>query len=341
MPKKTGPTQPDGLSPRVSVIMPVRDEAAFIERGLDAIDAQTYAADRIEIIVVDGGSTDATLSIVRARAERDPRIQLLGGPGTNTPLAMNIGLAAATGTVVAKVDGHGRVNPSFLAVAVEALTSNPQLGCVGGRIVPEAVSLMGRAIAYARFSVLGVGSGVYTLDERPQLTDTVQCGVYRRDALEGAGAFDPDLPYGEDEEANHRIRAAGWQILMDPRMRFTYRVRPDASSLFRQYFRYGRARVAVVRKHPEFFRPKHALPGLVVIAMGILIPLTLLGRFRGFLAIPLLGYLGVLSIGAVVLTLKHRFPRPDLIAVSLAALHVGYGLGTLRGLADLLLRQRQ
>ncbi len=314
--------------------MPIRDEAAHIGRALDAIDTQSYPAQRIEILVVDGGSTDGTLEVLRDRASRDRRIRILGGPGIDTPLAMNVGIDASTAPYVAKVDGHGWVNRPFLATAIEELTSDPELGCVGGRVVPEAVTVVERAIAHARFSVLGVGGGVYTLDERTQRTDTVQCGVYRRAALEEAGGFDPRMPYGEDEEANHRLRACGWRILMNPKMRFTYRVRASIGSLFRQYFRYGRARVAVIRKHPEFFRLKHAAPGTLVVTLIASLALALITPLRGFALLPWALYGLGLIMGSIGLALKWRFGRPDLILASLAALHVGYGLGSLSAILD-------
>jgi len=323
-----------GETPRVAIVMPIRDEAGHIERALDAIDAQSYPADRIEILVVDGGSTDGTLELLRDRASRDERITLLGEPGMNTPLAMNVGIEAATAPFVAKIDGHGWINEDYLEEAVQELTSDPALGCVGGRIVPEAATQVERAIAYARFSVLGVGGGVYTLDDRRQLTDTVQCGVYRKQALVEAGGFDSMLPYGEDEEANHRLRARGWRILMNPRIQFTYRVRPSIGSLFRQYVRYGRARVAVLRKHRQFFRWKHVIPAVLVLTLLGSLGIATVSPMRGVALLPWALYGFILILGAGALAVRHRFGRPDLILASLVALHIGYGLGTLRGLFD-------
>ena len=320
--------------PNVSIVLPIRDEAPHIVRALDAIDAQTYPASRIEVFVVDGGSTDGTLELVRQRAARDPRIHELGGEGVNTPLAMQLGIEASTGEIVAKVDGHGWVNEAFLEVAVNALAADPQLGCIGGRVHPVAESQVERAIAIARFSRLGVGGGIYTLDERVQDTDTVQCGVYRRTALRDAGGFDPTLPYGEDEEANFRLRQRGWRIRLDPAMRFSYRVRPSFRALFRQYFRYGRARVAVVRRHPSFFRAKHAAPAAMVVALAASPPLALALDSWWLVVLVWVGYLAAVIASGAGLAARARFGRPDLVTLSLLALHLGYGLGSLRGIFD-------
>ena len=320
--------------PLVSVVMPVRNEAAHLARALAAIDAQTYPADRIELLVVDGGSTDGTVAIVRRRVEADPRTRLLGGPGVNTPLAMQIGIDAARGSIVAKVDGHGWVNEQFLAVAVAGLVGDQQVGCIGGIVAPVASTEVERAIAIGRFSRLGVGVGVYTLTQRAQDVETVQCGVYRRSALLESGGFDPALAFGEDEEANFRLRQRGWRIRLDPAMRFSYRVRPSMGALFRQYFRYGRARVAVVRRHPSFFRPKHATPAALILTLvGSALISIVFGRSLPVVA-AWLGYGLLLIVGGAWLAARAKFGRPDLVAAALLALHFGYGLGTLRGLVD-------
>ena len=326
------------VRPLVSMVMPIRNEAAFIERSFAAIREQSYPADRIEIVVVDGGSTDGTIELVRTWMARDPQITLLGGPGVNTPLAMNLGITASSGSLVAKVDGHGWMNAEFIETAVDVLAKDQSVGCVGGRIVPVAETDVERANSYARFSRLGVGAGVYTAPDMLHATDTVQCGVYRRSALADAGGFDPFLAYGEDEELNYRVRLAGWSIVFHPGMQFHYRVRPSVASLFRQYLRYGRARVAVVRKHPRFFRAKHAMPGALVLALVVALLLLVADGTRVIGAVVLATYGLLVAAGATWLAAKYRFPKAHLIAASLLALHLGYGLGALRGLWDIATR---
>lgn len=305
-----------------------------MDRAVAAIDAQSYPADRMEIVVVDGGSSDGTLERVRSWMARDGRVRLLGGADVNTPLAMNIGIDASSGPFVAKIDGHGWIDRDFVKVAVEHLVAHSSVGCIGGRIVPLAETPAERASAYARFSRLGVGGGIYTAPAVLHAADTVQCGVYRREALIEAGGFDPRMAYGEDEELNYRVRQGGWAIVFHPGMAFNYRVRPTVRSLFCQYFRYGRARVAVIRKHPNFFRRKHAVPAaaLVSLVCGALLALSNTSPAVGF---GVLAAYGALIVGgALRLAVRNHYFRADLIAGSLVALHFGYGLGSLIGLFD-------
>ena len=317
----------------------MKDEADHLPAALRALQRQTYPAAAIEIVVVDGGSQDGSCELVRRFAESDPRIRLLGGPGVNCPVAMNLGIEASGGELIAKIDGHGYVDPEFIERAVDRLCADGRVGCAGGLIDPIATGPVGRANSIARFSVLGVGRGPYTTARTVQEVDTVQCGVYRREALEAAGGFDGGLQFGEDEELNYRVRGAGYTILFDPDMRFSYRVRPTLASLWRQYRNYGRARVKVVRKHPGFLRPKHAVPLALVCGLGAAAAAPLVSpRLRPLCAVAAGGYAAVVLGGGLALSARERYSRPWLVSASLATLHLGYGVGSLQGIVDWLRR---
>jgi succinoglycan biosynthesis protein ExoA len=330
-------TRPDSTTQTpevVSVVMPVKNEARFIGAALDALLGQTFPSDRFEIMVVDGGSADDTVQEVRQRAERDARIHLIETASANCPESMNIGASETSGQYLAKVDGHGYVNREFLATAVRLLNEDDGIGCVGGRIVPLASGSVQGANAIARFSRFGVGSGPYTAGSGLKDVQSVQCGVYRRDALESVGGFDANLQFGEDEEVNHRLIRSGWRIVQTPGMSYSYHVRPTLTGLFRQYFRYGKARAAVVERHPDFLRPKHLAPALLVATLAASAVALPFERLQAPAAAVWLAYVAFLLFGAGTLAVRHRFARMDLLVGSLLSLHIGYGVGTLAGLWD-------
>jgi glycosyltransferase involved in cell wall biosynthesis len=323
--------------PIVSLVLPVKNEGLYISEVLEAIDRQTYPSNRIEIIIVDGGSTDNTLALIREKMTMDSRIRVAGGPGVNCPLAMNIGIEMATGTIVAKIDGHGYMNDEFIATAVEYLTANCGVSCVGGEIVPVYSSDKGRSNYLARFSKFGVGSGTYTAQKELQKIDTVQCGVYVKKDLIRVGLFDPDLQFGEDEEANFRLIRSGGKIVFHPRMRFYYHVRPSFQALYRQYFNYGCARVKVLRKHPSFLKLKHLIPAVTVLALCVSAALLLIGRAFLPLFAASWGVYGLfLMTASLSVAIRNHFLRVDYLTRSFLSLHIGYGLGLLAGCKFLL-----
>uniref|UniRef100_UPI0035B2093B glycosyltransferase n=1 Tax=Promineifilum sp. TaxID=2664178 RepID=UPI0035B2093B len=99
--------------PFVSLIMPVRNEAAYIARSLGAVLAQDYPTDRLEILVVDGMSDDGTREAVRALQATCPTLYLIDNPARIVPPALNIGLRHARGEIVVRVDGHCEIAPNY------------------------------------------------------------------------------------------------------------------------------------------------------------------------------------------------------------------------------------
>jgi glycosyltransferase involved in cell wall biosynthesis len=151
------PLSDQTVLPLVSVIMPVRNEAHFIRHSLGAVLAQDYPADRVEILVVDGDSDDATVAAVRACAGADPRVHILSNPDRLQAHALNIALAQAQGTIIVRVDGHTIVAPDYVWQCVAALQQTGA-SAVGGPLRSVGVTPMGRAIAVAYRSPFGVPS---------------------------------------------------------------------------------------------------------------------------------------------------------------------------------------
>ncbi len=322
----------------VSVIMPVLNEECTIRHAIESVLSQTYPLSRLEILVIDGGSTDNTCNIVRELMGRYERIELIEGEKLNCPTAMNVGIQHSHGDFVAKVDGHGYLDRDFIEKAVGILCSDICIACVGGTIVAAALnSSIQKSNAYARFSCFGVGRGCYTLSAQPQITSSVQCGVYRKSALVTVGCFDPNLQFGEDEELNWRIIATGRKILYHPQLRFHYEVRKSFAAIFIQYFNYGQARVKVIKKHHDYIKWKHCLPPALVVAL-LAYPLTQLlfpeklhmGPSWGFLVMYIVG----LIFAATLIGLKKRYINIAYLCCSLACIHMGYGLGFIKGLIN-------
>jgi succinoglycan biosynthesis protein ExoA len=301
------------------------DEERHIERCLADVIGQDYPPELVRVWLVDGGSSDRTVALARRLAEREPRLTVIADGGRlNLPEALNIAIERSAGELIAKIDAHGYPERDFLSRAVGALES-PEIGCVGGMPVQEGETRFGAALAAARGSRFGVGGGTYAIKGDRRFVDSVQCGVYRRSVLEQVGAFDPAMSFGEDDELNWRVVQAGYRILLDRRIRFHYITRPTWRAAYRQYRNYGEARVSVVRRHPEFLRPHHLAPAVFVtggatLALGSVVS----PAARRLLIAAITAYSGAALVAA------GGRPR---VASAFAALHLGYGVGLLRGLS--------
>ncbi|MEV6300073.1 glycosyltransferase family 2 protein [Actinoplanes sp. NPDC051861] len=216
--------------PFLTVVIPCWNEARFIEGFLDSVLGNTYPADRMEVLLVDGMSADGTREIARHHAIRDPRLRLIDNPGHSKPAALNRGIRVAKGDVIIRLDVHAEYPPDYLERCVRALVENPGADNVGGVRLSRARddTLLGRAIAHSTTSVFGAGNSKYrTGAAGPQWVDTVFGGCYRRSVFERIGLFDEHLTRAQDREFNQRLRRAGGQILLVPEITCTYYARSD------------------------------------------------------------------------------------------------------------------
>jgi succinoglycan biosynthesis protein ExoA len=321
--------------PRIDVVIPAYNEEASIGRCLDATLGQSYPPERVRVLLVDAGCSDRTLEIARGR--EDPRLVIVanGGRRLTTPEALNAGIERSDAELLARVDAHGWPEPDFLERAEATLSAGGiDVACVGGRPLPADDSRFARAFTLARGSRFGVGGSVYAAPDRLMETDTVPWGMYRREALVEVGGFDPRMQHGEDEELNWRIRRSGRRILHDPLIRFRYAPRSSLGGVFRQYRDYGRARVRVVSEHPGFLHARHLAPAAMVTGTGALATAAPFSRSaRTGLAAVLGIYASTAALCALEAARRDDITLAPLVAACFPALHAGYGVGSLVGIA--------
>lgn len=336
--------------PLVSVVMPVRNEAGFIERNLEAVLAQDYPSDRIEIVVADGRSEDGTPEIVRRVIERTRRgapragahapaspIVLVDNPERIMPAGTNAAIRQARGEILVLLGGHAELPSDYLRTCVRCLLDTGA-DCAGGAMISVGEGYVGQAIAAAMSSPFGIGnSGFRTArpDPAPVPTDTVPFGAYRREVFERVGLFNPGMVRHQDYEFNYRLRRAGGRILLLPTLRAVYHVRSTLSGLWRQYWQYGIWKGRFARRFPDSLRLRHLAPAglalaLLALALALLAPLgpALRAAFSVLAAL----YLGFLLIGLASFAISGRARFLPVLPLVLPCLHLSYGLGVWIGL---------
>jgi succinoglycan biosynthesis protein ExoA len=330
-PAEPAPATEPAAHPGVSVVMPVLNEERHLRAAVEQLLAQQYEG-RLEVVLALGPSVDRTDDIAAEIAATDPRVRLVRNPSGRTPAGLNAAIGTAAHDVIVRVDGHAIVPPDYVATAVEVL-QRTGADNVGGIMAAEGETPFEEAVACAMTSVLGVGSAAFHVggDEGP--APTVYLGVFRRSALERVGGYDESMVRAQDWEMNHRIIETGGLVWFTPRMRVTYRPRPTARALSRQYLEYGRWRREVARRHPDTLSVRYlAAPAAVVgVAVGTAAGLASLVGPRwlalGWLA-PL-GYAGLVVAGSAVvgreLPVAARLRLPGV----LATMHGSWGLGFL------------
>jgi glycosyltransferase involved in cell wall biosynthesis len=332
---QTKPAQcrrPDADSPFVSIIMPIRNEAAFIERAIQSILHNTYPAEKMEVFVVDGMSDDGTREIVYMLSADDSRVRMLDNPRRIVPAAMNIGLKAARGDLFIRIDGHAEIPPDFISKSIQCLREHPQAWVVGGSIRTVADSYTGRAIAATMRSPIGVGNARFRLGDYEGWVDTLAFGTHHKWVVDKIGYFDEELVRNQDDEFNLRIIRAGGKIWMSKAIQSTYFSRGSLCKLWRQYFQYGFWRIRTLQKHKRPASFRQLVPLLFVSSV-------LSFALAGFawpplwilLAVEAVLYVLTLITGAIDVGRKAGWRYAPAAPVVFAILHFAYGTGSLWG----------
>ena len=325
--------------PMVSVIVAMRNEEGFIERCLDSVAEQDYPPEQLEVLVIDGRSTDRSREIVSAKEETMPSLRLLDNEKRISPVAFNIGIREARGEVVTIISAHCYLAPNYVSSCVEYLQKTGA-DCVGGPIETIGENDTARAIALAMSSPFGVGDALFRYSEREQYVDTLAFGAYRRDVFDRVGLFDEELVGSEDDEFNYRLRSQGGKLFLTPAIRSFYYGRSSLRDLCQQYFRYGLGKVRVMRRHPGQTRLRHLIPSLFVLALALSAVLAFLSRWFALLFAFVAGSYVLLSL-LVSFRIAARegwryLPR---LPLAFACLHLAYGTGFLAGLPRFLLQR--
>ena len=313
--------------------MPVRNEAAFIGRSVGSVLAQDYPSERMEVLVADGLSQDATTEVLRSLQQTNSNLRVIENPGKIVATGLNATLRQARGEVIVRVDGHCEVASDYVSRCVAHLL-NDKVEAVGGPLETIGESYVARVIASAMSSRFGVGGSAFRVaNSRTQFTDTVAFPAYTREVIDRAGAFDEELVRNQDDEYNYRLRKLGVKILLADDVRSRYYSRATLSRLWRQYFQYGYWKVRVLQKHPRQMQWRQFGPPLFVAALllaSVLLPFVPAAGY--FLA--LIGVIYSLSaLGAAIGSARRSgWELLPLLPISFAILHVGYGSGFLIGL---------
>jgi succinoglycan biosynthesis protein ExoA len=350
----------------VSVIVPCRNERHFIEAFCRSVAAQAIPDGwTLEVLIADGMSDDGTRERLAAWCMQDARFVMIDNPGRIVSCGLNQCIARALGAFIVRLDVHTVYADDYIA---QCLATWQRTGAdnVGGPWKAQGSEgpqgTVQRAVAAAFQSRLVAGGALSRDLAHEGEVDTVYLGAWPRQTFERFGGFDETLVRNQDDEHNLRIHKGGGRIWQSAGIRSTYFPRASKVDVFRQYRQYGYWKPFVMKKHGQAAALRHLIPGLFVAALLMLLALTVLGSaavamlpaghaLRDILnwatligAGMLLGL--TLLYGGAVLFISLRIARekgrdllwhlPDVIA----AYHFGYGIGSLRGWWDALVRGR-
>ncbi len=301
--------------PRISLIIPVKNEERRLPTCMNAIRAQTRAPD--EIIVVDGHSTDRTVEIAKRYGTRVffEEYRTRGG-------ACQVGVESAAGDLVAFTDADCVPEPDWL----ETLASNiaPGIVGVGGRIENQGETFLQRSVDAALDTVVGSANSVQGRPfSTPRFVKSISgCNsLYRRSDLLDAGGFDTPLVTTEDTELNRRMLRRG-HLLYVPTAVVHHRHERGLRAFGRRMFQYGYGRGQSLLLGP---------PLLLSLGAAAILGLTLLHPWMGLL---LLAFYGILLLTTATIAAAKRHDARYLASLPavLVIEHICYVAGFWHGI---------
>ena len=321
----------------VSVIMPCLNEKKYIQNCLDSLLANDYDKRYLEIIIVDGMSSDGTREIVAKYCEKYEFIKLLDNPQKITPVALNIAILAAESKVILRVDAHAVYESNYFSTLVTGLEkyNADNIGGIRQTAIIKDSSLS-IALSLAISHPFTAGNAFYrTGSDKVREVDTVWCGCFHKDLFDKIGYFNENIIRTEDRDFNARIIEAGGKIILDPSTKCTYFPRTN----LREYIKwnaYGPFRLFYNHKytHVKMISWRNMIPAMFIFYQLItLLTLIYSSGFGILLSIPFFIYWAIALFYSVNISYKYcSFSLAPISLLVFAVTHYSYGVGSILGM---------
>jgi len=324
------------LNKTVSIIIPCRNEAEYIEKCVVSILNCNYPQELLSIYVCDGLSDDNTRNIISTIAKSNTNVHLIDNQKKSTPYGLNLGLKKCNASIKIILSAHATIHSDFIAENLNSLSLDKKIGCTGGVIENVYENETAEIIGLAMSSPFGVGNAHFRTGKKDGYVDTVAFGAYKKEIFDQIGYFDEDLDRNQDDEFNFRLLKNGFKIYLSSNIKSKYYVRGAYTKLFKQYYQYGYWKVFVNKKHKTITTARQLVPLFFVLFLFA-------GPLIGLIDIRLLilwCFIGIIyDVSALFFALKTTTQTSKAIKVAFTflILHFSYGIGYLRGLVNFII----
>ncbi len=327
--------------PLVSVIVPVLNEVAYIENMLKSVLAQNRGNFDMELLVVDGGSTDGTREKISLLQQQNNTIRLINNERKITPAAFNKGIEHARGEYISILGAHSKYDPDYLQVCLTEMQQNNCSGCSGKvQVVKNDGSLEGVLVYHLLTSKFGVSSKSYrTAGEG--ISEHCPYPVFKQVVFNEVGLYNEELVRNQDNDMNYRIRKAGHNLYYTHKVSAYYFPKQNLRGLFVYAILSGEWNAVSLRVNFRSMQLRHVIPlfftfGIIVLGLAsiiwMLVSRQLHNELNMLLNILVLLHFLLGSITAFA-SLKES-KRAGILALPFLffAFHFLYGWGTLKEL---------
>ena len=246
--------------PKISIIIPAKNEEKLLQNCLSSLQALDYPKEKLEIIVVDGLSTDHTVDVAR-----DMGAVVLRNEKQTVSPGRNLGFANASGDLIAFTDADCMVDKQWLASSIKYFEKD-NVACVGGpNLTPGDESDFGKAVGFVFDQPIFAAGSIHAreLKEMKEVSSIPGCNaIYRQEVLAKVMPLDESMLTGDDTLLNRKILDLGYKLLYTPDVSVLHFRRPTPGRLWKQFYRYAIGRLQIGKKDKRLLNPMHVLIGL-------------------------------------------------------------------------------
>lgn len=328
------------MSNVVTVITPVFNEEKYIHEAAKSLLNQKLDGLELELLLIDGMSTDRTREIITELSKADPRIRVLVNEKRKTPYAFNIGLREARGEYICIFGAHTVYDSNYIQICLDEIKKHNAIG-VSGRVLalPAEVTMQAKCVAWAFGHPFGA-SGKSFRTQPEGFVDTVPYPVFKKQALLDLGGYDERLARNQDNDMNFRLRKAGHLLYCTWKTNAYYQSKKTISEILQYAMKTGRGNAVSLKVSPSSLSMRHHIPTLFVgsilfgvffALVGLLTSNVWLEFFAGLLLLSIPVHLLVGTLVSITLLVKHRSIAAVIMPGIFFMFHFCYGFGTFYG----------
>jgi GT2 family glycosyltransferase len=300
---------------------------------MDSIINNGYPLDLLEILVVDGQSTDGTREIVKQYEKKCSAVKYIENPKRILASAWNIGIKNGKGDIIMALNAHGVFRKGYISSCIEHLNKY-DADYVGGIIVtlPRQDVFLDKAVVTVLSHPFGVGNSYFRIGlNKARWADTAAFGGYRKKIFQKTGLFNEELARSQDMEFHLRLKRAGCKILLAPDMICDYYIRSNFRDFVRDSFVNGYWTLYPLKFAKIAISWRHLVPFIFVFSLlGSAILSTLFPLFGWLFMVILCSYLLVnIYFSQKIAGSKRDIRLFFIIPLLFTILHIGYGMGAM------------
>ncbi|TNH45207.1 glycosyltransferase family 2 protein [Photorhabdus luminescens] len=326
----------------ISVICPILNEEKYIKVCIESLLKQDYPTEQLEIIFIDGCSSDSTLKVIQSYTKKYEFIKLLYNPAKHVPAALNIGIKNSSGEYIARIDAHSSYPSNYLSKLYN-LSKKLDADNIGGIVntKPCNSTTIAHNIAYALSSRFGMGNSYFRIGiNNIKKVDTVPFGFFKRTIFDKIGLFDEDLIRNQDDEFNNRIIKHGGNIYLSPDIIIDYYPRDSIKKICSMFYQYGLFKPLVNFKLKKITSFRQLIPPIFVLGLILGLILSFISSIFLYLYI---GCIFIYFLLTLLVSIKaHLKNKKNYIFLPLIFLciHLSYGSGYLIGIMKIIFNKK-